>query len=304
MTTPTAARPARSAQPIGARQAGLAEKWTVRQARTAYGAEVEPTAARFRALARSSPWRWRTLRFTVHWQGYPSVPATTPVRGWLARPDALRVETLNGTLLVASDEPPRLGSRAIATTGGGRVLADPPPAIEVAPVYDVDGLVAKRPAAARYDDPMYRSYHWVAMLDPVELADGTDPRVPPEAAIDPPVLLDELVEVDHRGRPAWQARCRPSATYWPRCPCCPLLASAHSNALDSPGMPAGFAFAEAHRVRLDLQTGVCVASEELGGTHDGWGHQMQIETVDEAMSESLFKRPSTSWGFQKGRSAR
>ncbi|MHB1713097.1 MAG: hypothetical protein ACYCV7_17205, partial [Acidimicrobiales bacterium] len=229
---------------------------------------MELTAERFRALARSSPWRWRTLRFTVSWQGHPSVSATTPVRGWLARPDALRVETLDGTLLVASDKPPRPGSHAMLTTRGGRVLRDPPPAIEVAPVSDAGGLVVERPADARYDDPMYQSYQWVAMLDPVELADGADPLLPYGTAVDPPVILDELVEVDHGGRPAWQARCRPSATYCPRCSCCPLLASPQSDALDSPGMPAGFVFAEAHRVRLDPQTGVCVASEELGGTRD------------------------------------
>lgn len=74
-----------------------------------------------------------------------------------------------------------------------------------------------------------------------------------------------------------------------------------SDVLDSPGVPAGFVFAEAHRVRLDLQTGVCVGSEELGGTRDGWGHQVQIEAVDEAMPESLFKRPSR---FKRSRSPR
>jgi len=296
-----AARPARSARLTDARQAGPAEKWKVERTRDPYDEEVESTVETFRALARSSPWRWRTLRFTVSWQGYP----TTPVRGWLARPDALRVETLDGTLLVASDEPPRPGSYAPLTTGGARVmLPDPPPAIAVAPVYDVDGLVTERPAEARYDDPMYQSYYWVAMLDPVELADGADPRLSPGAAVDPPVILDELLELDHGGRSAWEARCRPSTTYWPRCPCCPLLASPQSDALDGPGMPAGFVFAEAHRVRLDLQTGVCVASEELSGTRDGWGHQMQIEAVDEAMPESLFKRPSRLSRFKEGRSAR
>ncbi|MHB8295724.1 MAG: hypothetical protein ACYDH5_14090 [Acidimicrobiales bacterium] len=262
---------------------------------------MEPTAERFRALARSSPWRWRTLRFTVSWQGYPSVPATTAVRAWLARPDALRVESLDGTLLVATDEPPRPGSYAMLTTGGGQVLPDPPPALEVAPVYGSDCLVAERPGAARYDDPMYQSYHWVAMLDPVEMADGADPRWPVGAAVEAPVVLDEVVEVDHGGRTAWEARARPGATYWPRCACCPLLPSSQSVALDSPGMQPGFVFADAHRIRLDLQTGVCVGSEELGGPHNGWGHHVQIEAVDEPMPASLFQRPSR---FKRSRSAR
>ncbi len=212
------------------------------------------------------------------------------VRAWVARPDALRVESPDGALLVAKNEPPRPGSRALLTTGGGRVLPDPPPAAETTPVCDEDGLVAERPGEARYDDPMFQSYHWVAMLDSVELADGVDPRLPPGARVDPPVLFEEIAEVDHCGRLAWQARCRPSATYWPRCSCCPLLPSPQSDALEGQlGMPAVFVFAEAHRLRLDVQTGVCVYSQELGGTRDGWGHEMKIEAVDESMPEPLFE---------------
>ena len=96
------------------------------------------------------------------------------MRAWVARPDALRVERLEGALLVADNEPPRPGSRALLTTGGGQVLPDPPPAADTAPVYDEDGLVAERPREVRYDDPMFQSYHWVAMLDPVEQADGVE----------------------------------------------------------------------------------------------------------------------------------
>ena len=145
------------------------------------------------------------------------------MRAWVARPDALRVERLEGALLVADNEPPRPGSRALLTTGGGQVLPDPPPAAETAPVYDEDGLVAERPREVRYDDPMFQSYHWVAMLDPVEQADGVEHQSPPGARVGPPVLFEEIVEVDHGGRVAWEARCRPSATYWPRCSCCALL---------------------------------------------------------------------------------
>lgn len=146
------------------------------------------------------------------------VPPTTAVQACLARPDALRVESLDGTLLVTTDESPRPGSYAILTTRGGRACPDPPPAVEVAPVYDVDGLVAKRPGDARYDDPMFQSCH-----------------------------------------------------------------------------------AAAHRVRLELQTGVCVAGEELGGTRDGWGHQVRIEAVDEPTPKLLFKRLSR---FKERRSVR
>jgi hypothetical protein len=53
-----------------------------------------PSADTFVALARSSPWRWSTLRFTVRWPG----DRTAPLRAWLRRPDVLRVETEDGEL--------------------------------------------------------------------------------------------------------------------------------------------------------------------------------------------------------------
>lgn len=52
-----------------------------------------PSADDVAALARSSPWRWTTLRFTVVWPRDPW--RTTPVRAWLRRPDRLRVETVD-----------------------------------------------------------------------------------------------------------------------------------------------------------------------------------------------------------------
>ena len=52
---------------------------------------VRPSADAFTALARSSPWRWSTLRFTG---ARPADARAPPVRAWLRRPDLLRVETL------------------------------------------------------------------------------------------------------------------------------------------------------------------------------------------------------------------
>jgi hypothetical protein len=53
---------------------------------------------------------------------------------------------------------------------------------------------------------------------------------------------------------------------------------------------------EAHRVRLDTDTGVCVANEHLGGTRAGTGHDIAIEAVDESMSDELFPPPEpTRW---------
>lgn len=55
---------------------------------------------------------------------------------------------------------------------------------------------------------MLRDYRWVAMLDPVELADGhgrwtADPE--PD-----PIVVAEVSIVDHHGRAAWEALVRPT----------------------------------------------------------------------------------------------
>ena len=74
-----------------------------------------PSADSFAALARSSPWRWSTLRFTVTWPGDPW--SSGAVRAWLRRPDSLRVESLDGALLRAERTPPP--TIGILGPGGG-----------------------------------------------------------------------------------------------------------------------------------------------------------------------------------------
>lgn len=179
-----------------------------------------PDADAFRALARSSPWRWTTLRFTVRWPGHPW--RTEPVRAWLRRPDRLRVETLDGELLQVIHE--RGTSAALFGPGGGRTVTYPWPADGPAPVWRPDGLVAVRPERLSYDAPMYQSYDWVAMLDPVELADGRAPGTG-EVAGSPGLEVETVTEVEHGGRPAWEALVRTTPHYEPRCGCCPLLRS-------------------------------------------------------------------------------
>jgi hypothetical protein len=49
-------------------------------------------------------------------------------------------------------------------------------------------------------------------------------------------------------------------------------------------------YATAHRVRLDLGTGICVLTEELGGSHAGAGHDLRLESVDEPLPDALFRR--------------
>ena len=248
-----------------------------------------PSPEDFRALARSSPWRWSTLRFTARWSG-PWVPSD-PVRAWLRRPDRLRVETLDGELVqvVRDDSAP---ARAVLTAEGG-VPGPVPAAGTPSPRFRPDGLVAERPPIWELsaDDPMFQTYTWVAMLDPLELADGDPDRDGPG------VVVGEVSETGHGGRPAWQAVLSTTPAYEPRCSCCPLLPSADAAALDAiesgGGRPRddGHAHGTEFLVRLDVGTGVCVLTEQLDGTDLGRGHDVRIEAVDEPMGDDLFAQP-------------
>ncbi|HSK22395.1 MAG TPA: hypothetical protein VK906_04430 [Egicoccus sp.] len=247
---------------------------------------MQVTEERFRALARSSPWRWQTLRFTLVRR-----PAREPigdgVRAWLRRPGLLRVEDLDGNLVSVVREQPR--KVALLTTDGGWAVPERDP-LSTTPARDEDGFVVERPAMLDCDAPMFQDYHWVAMLDPVELTDGHDGR--------PGTRIRELEEVDHHGRRAWQAVIDAIDGYAPRCPCCALLPSLQSDGKE--GGPSllefdpGFRYAHSHLVRIDVETGVCVYAEQQGGGNDGHWHQVKIEAVDEPMDDELFpveKRP-------------
>ncbi|WP_141233673.1 hypothetical protein [Geodermatophilus saharensis] len=204
-----------------------------------------PDADAFRALARSSPERWTTLRFTERRRrGWAW---SEPVRAWLRRPDLLRVEDATGRVHVLRE-----------------VGAD--------------------------HDPMWQDYRWVAELRPVELADGLAPDTG-ELAAGTAVEVDGLREVEHAGRPAWEALVVPTDRYEPRCGCCPLLRSRRVDELEWGGVPEGVEYPSAHLVRLDVATGVCVWAEALDGTYAGGTHDLRIEAVDEPMGEELFSRP-------------
>ena len=253
-----------------------------------------PTADDFRALARSSPWLWTTLRFTVRWDGpWPTWPE--PVRGWIRRPGGLRVETLTGELLEAGQETG--ATVGILTSDGGRTVRLPRPPLPGAPepVRRPDGLVACRPEQLHrspgMDDPMFQNYRWVAMLDPVELADGRFAENGDRTGSGPDVAQVRVAE--HAGRPVWEAVVRTTPVYEPRCGCCPLLRSREVDEAeygdDRPGVFLA-AYPEAYRVRLDVQTGVCVLTEALGGSPVA-AHDMRIEAVDEGMDDDLFAQP-------------
>jgi hypothetical protein len=97
--------------PLRAAQGGVVRTTARPQVRSAtgvgicsYAGVVEISTERFRALARSSPWRWSTLRFVE--QGDPGSGEQGPVRVLVRRPKMARLERLDGTLLrVIREEP-------------------------------------------------------------------------------------------------------------------------------------------------------------------------------------------------------
>lgn len=252
---------------------------------------MDPTAETFRALARSSPWRWSTLRLVLTRRPARSPDYREGWRAWIRRPYLLRVEDVEGRLIeVVRDRPASVG---LMTADGRGKTVRLRPAAEIEPTFGPDGLVRQRPCTSKfhYDAPFFRDYHWVAMLDPVEFADGHDGRVG--------VDIEQASAIDHHGRPAWEAIVRPTSDYWPRCPCCALLPTAAIDGvgarrplLEQGGADAPVMGAQAYSVRLDVQTGVCVFSEELGGSWHGWGHDVAIEAVDEPMADALFDSTS------------
>jgi hypothetical protein len=247
---------------------------------------MDVTAERFRALARSSPWRWSSLQF-VRTRRPERDRFGADVRAWLRRPDALRVEDLDGHLLKTElGAAPR--TVALLTPDEQRELTLRRPS-SVAPVFGADGLVRERSSDwdVDYDDPIFQDYGWVAMLDPVEFADGDDGR--------PGTTLEGLRTVDHHGRAAWEAIVRPTSSYAPRCSCCALLLSevgerrlAEERGPTVRAQEPSFEFGDAHLVRLDLGTGVCVLVEQLGGDRAGWADDVRIEQVDVPMPDALF----------------
>lgn len=243
-----------------------------------------PSADDFRALARSSPWLWRTLRFTLR------TPTAEPhgtdrLRAWVSRPHGLRAEDAAGRLLFAGWERP-------ADQGM--------PALTGQPARRPDGLVARRGedwiGPYRFDDPILTNYRWVAMLHPFELADGVDRDEDGDRTGDwspersPIEVVDGPRTVEHAGRVAWEAEVVTTAAYAARCSCCPLLAGdeAASQLAREGWARADVGRPTSWRVRLDRGTGVLVELTELGGSSLTGGWTMHIEAVDEPMPRELF----------------
>lgn len=247
-----------------------------------------PTADDFAALARSSPWLWSTLRFTLHHRNASG--DQPPIRARLRRPDLLRVEDEDGELQQIVKEPRRVVGIVTFGPDGGSVSRELPWASDPdapSPRARADGLVIERPGGwstrFSFDAPMYQSYYWVALLDPVELADGNDHQT---GDARPGTTISEVREVDHHGRAAWEAVVAPTKHYEPRCGCCSLLRSAAIDRAEWDKLLLEH-YPEAHRIRLDRETGVCVFACGIGGDPVG-GHDVRIEAVDEPMDDALF----------------
>jgi hypothetical protein len=248
---------------------------------------LTPTRARFRGLARSSPWRWRSLAFDLHRRPFPGPEHT--VHAVLDRGVGLEVRLADGRQ--HRDPSVRTIAGRFEPGSGRHGTTELPYAWELPVVVDADGFVVVRPAPTS-DDPMWQDYQWVAMLDPVELADGSpalpgpDPHV--EDAGCPPALdVHRLDATLRHGRETWWAEVAPRAAYSPRCSCCPLLFGQVSHAIQTGGggstlriRQAGLGYATAYLVALDLETGVCVHVESLDGDHVGRGFSVDIRAVD------------------------
>lgn len=241
---------------------------------------MQPTVDTFRALARSSPWRWRTLHFT-HRDGQRVVEA------WVRRPGELVVRLPDGSEEYVTGAPYSV-SRLRSTPTEARVDPWPDRAPASQPTFRPDGFVAERPEDyhLEHGDPMWQDYAWTAMLDPDELSHDVE--------------VDDLRTGEVRGRELWWARLRPVAGYEPRCGCCPLLWSEVSAAAeygDEPERLARFraeGFPAAHDVALDLQTGVVVSLEPVGGGRDHSGFTLEIREVDADLDDVFAGRVPTS----------
>ena len=237
---------------------------------------LQPTPDLFRGLARSSPWRWRSLAFDL--QRRPVHGPEHTVHATVERGVGLEVRLADGERHRDAAARIRAGWSEVGT--GRHGILELPFAWELPVEVDAHGFVLRRPAAATSEDPIWRDYQWVAMLDPVELADGVARgRVPDSGvgggpdegvgagpdAVPPPALdVHRLDGSVRHGRDTWWAEVAPREEYAPRCSCCPLL-------LDR---------ATAFLVALDVETGVCVHVEHLDGDHTGRGFSLRIRSVD------------------------
>ncbi|MFT4296362.1 MAG: hypothetical protein QM582_13210 [Micropruina sp.] len=243
---------------------------------------VAPAEQQWRALARSSPWLWRTAHFDLVRTG------ADPVRleAWLDRRNALRVEGGDGAPMVQELQRSRSSwfgwdEQGNADSGTSEV----PFPWEATVTFDADGLVAVRPPGHEVaEELMWRDYRWVAMLDPVELADGSDER------LGPATLVSELSAGERHGRLTWWAVVREGPGYDPRCTCCPLLDGQLADRIydaeggpRAPRLPRPTDLPTRWLVGLDRATGIVVSLQPLDGQSSVGGFEVVLHAVDETV---------------------
>ncbi|GAB3535317.1 hypothetical protein GCM10027403_12650 [Arthrobacter tecti] len=187
-----------------------------------------------------------------------------PLRAWIRRPAALRVETADGAVLHSSTGNEQSRDALYVSASKKSWLVAPR---LVSPVYNDVGYVHRRPQAA-YGDPAFGDPRWTAMLDPVELA-GAAP-VPFETPFANRVELEDVAEETYEGRAALAATVTPNVSYQPFTPGRPLIGTGNT------------------RVVVDIATAICVSTTALDGELAGCGHRLAISGVDEYMVDDLF----------------
>ncbi|MGA8245493.1 MAG: hypothetical protein WB797_01165 [Nocardioides sp.] len=231
---------------------------------------MQPTVDDFRALARSSPWRWTTLHFR-HRSGFGGT-----CEAWVRRPGRLLVRRPTGEEHYVSGVPYSISRVMVARSPEWVETVERRPEPEE-PVLRPDGLVASRPADwyLEHSDPMWGSYSWPAMLDPDELSHHVE--------------VSDLRVVEVAGRPAWRADLRAQLGYLPRCGgnCCDLILSEAGLRADFPepdDVPEslrGRIYPDHYDVALDVQTGVVVRCLPVGGAEGASWLENDILEVDE-----------------------
>lgn len=232
---------------------------------------VTPGADDFRALARSSPWRFSAVHFS-HRGKRAGAEDDEIVEAWLDR-SAHRVTVRSARGVEVAEGVP-YGVSGIDTAAPSRRGSEP----SLRP----DGLVAERPIDWHlyHGDPMWRDYRWTAMLDPAELSHG--------------VQIDDVTTTMLRGRPTWSATCRPllgvgedwDGGYDPRCGCCPLLDSYASRLLEYGPDDAKLHDGDlptTYLVQLDVQTAMVVQINAMDG-RGGTVLSNEIHAVDRAVA--------------------
>lgn len=232
----------------------------------------------FRRLARSSPWLWDTVQFTIAatGAGQRTLAFATPglakhLTVLIRRPDAIRVEDDAGAVLFRTEHiNDSRDGRFVAATRKSWLL---PPQL-LSPVYGDDGLVSRRPEAAYVNELMPVGL-WSAFLDPVEVA-GFAPGPADMAFPHPSTIRSLRVIIDEAGRECLEAVLSRGHSYIPLLPEAPLLGT---------GMT---------RIRLDRATGICVLRQILDGPGAGVEHRIRITATDQYMIDGLFTQSQAS----------